>query len=207
MPKALNVRVTTMDAELEFAIQPNTTGKQLFDQVVKTIGLREIWFFGLQYVDNKGYVTWLKLNKKVESQDIKKENPRQFKFRAKFFPEDVSEEIIQDITLVSWLWSLNDMFQSVSIMCIKCITRYRIHSIQSSWYQVTLQTIRCPDESPAIPFQRVNTHSFSHTHNATQILLFSSLFLSSLLFYPFYSTQCDTWFSLPHNCDTIRWQT
>lgn len=42
-----------MDAELEFAIQPNTTGKQLFDQVVKTIGLREIWFFGLQYVDSK----------------------------------------------------------------------------------------------------------------------------------------------------------
>lgn len=61
----VNVRVTTMDAELEFAIQPNTTGKQLFDQVVKTIGLREIWFFGLQYVDSKGYSTWLKLNKKV----------------------------------------------------------------------------------------------------------------------------------------------
>ena len=38
MPKAVNVRVTTIDAELEFAIQPNTTGKQLFDQVVKTIG-------------------------------------------------------------------------------------------------------------------------------------------------------------------------
>lgn len=33
MPKPVNVRVTTMDAELEFAIQPNTTGKQLFDQV------------------------------------------------------------------------------------------------------------------------------------------------------------------------------
>jgi len=33
MPKPINVRVTTMDAELEFAIQPNTTGKQLFDQV------------------------------------------------------------------------------------------------------------------------------------------------------------------------------
>ena len=99
-----------MDAELEFAIQPSTTGKQLFDQVtysvliddptiyvhiliticrfkqcsqdkrvagmlnipfstfsqvVKTIGLREIWFFGLQYTDTKGYPTWLKLNKKV----------------------------------------------------------------------------------------------------------------------------------------------
>ena len=36
-----------------------------FAQVVKTIGLREIWFFGLQYTDTKGFVTWLKLNKKV----------------------------------------------------------------------------------------------------------------------------------------------
>ena len=54
-----------MDAELEFAIQPTTTGTQLFDQVVKTIGLREIWFFGLQYTDSKNYSTWLKLNKKV----------------------------------------------------------------------------------------------------------------------------------------------
>ncbi|OQV15172.1 Moesin/ezrin/radixin-like protein 1 [Hypsibius exemplaris] len=98
-PKSVNVRVTTMDAELEFAIQASTTGKQLFDQVVKTIGLREIWFYGLQYVDRDGFSTWLKLNKKVLSQDIKKEVPLQFKFRAKFFPEDVSEEIIQDITL------------------------------------------------------------------------------------------------------------
>ncbi|KAG7274288.1 hypothetical protein CRUP_037215, partial [Coryphaenoides rupestris] len=54
-------------------------------QVVKTVGLREVWFFGLQYTDSKSYITWLKLNKK-------------FKFRAKFYPEDVSEELIQDIT-------------------------------------------------------------------------------------------------------------
>ncbi|CAL8240481.1 unnamed protein product [Merluccius merluccius] len=94
----INVRVTTMDAELEFAIQPNTTGKQLFDQVVKTVGLREVWFFGLQYTDSKSYITWLKLNKKVTQQDVRKENPLQFKFRAKFFPEDVSEELIQEIT-------------------------------------------------------------------------------------------------------------
>lgn len=61
----MNVRVTTMDAELEFAIQQTTTGKQLFDQVVKTIGLREVWFFGLQYTDTKGDLTWIKLYKKV----------------------------------------------------------------------------------------------------------------------------------------------
>lgn len=56
-----------MDAELEFAIQSTTTGKQLFDQVVKTIGLREVWFFGLQYTDSKGDSTWIKLYKKVRT--------------------------------------------------------------------------------------------------------------------------------------------
>lgn len=33
MPRPVSVRVTTMDSELEFAIQQTTTGKQLFDQV------------------------------------------------------------------------------------------------------------------------------------------------------------------------------
>ncbi|XP_064811312.1 moesin-like isoform X3 [Oncorhynchus masou masou] len=95
---SINVRVTTMDAELEFAILPSTTGKQLFDQIVKTIGLRETWFFGLQYQDSKGFSTWLKLNKRVTAQDVRRENPLLIKFRAKFYPEDVAEELIQEAT-------------------------------------------------------------------------------------------------------------
>ena len=35
----------------------------------------------------------------VMNQEVKKETPLQFKFRAKFYPEDVAEELIQDITL------------------------------------------------------------------------------------------------------------
>jgi hypothetical protein len=58
-----NVRVTTMDAELDFSIQPNTLGKQLFDQVANAINLHEVWYFGLQYVDSEGCTAWLKLNK------------------------------------------------------------------------------------------------------------------------------------------------
>lgn len=34
----------------------------------------------------------------VLQQDVRKESPLQFKFRVKFFPEDVSEELIQEIT-------------------------------------------------------------------------------------------------------------
>lgn len=117
MPKQLNVRVLTMDAELEFAIQNNTTGKQLFDQVVKTIGLREIWFFGLSYVDNKGLASWLKLNKKVSNQDVKKETPLQFRFRAKFYPEDVSEELIQEVTQRMFFLQVKEAILNDEIYC------------------------------------------------------------------------------------------
>lgn len=106
-----------MDAELEFAIQPNTTGKQLFDQVVKTIGLREIWFFGLQYTDTKDCTAWLKLNKKVASQEVKKETPLQFKFRAKFFPEDVAAELIQDVTQRLFFLQVKDGILAEEIYC------------------------------------------------------------------------------------------
>ncbi|XP_056332652.1 ezrin a [Danio aesculapii] len=117
MPKPINVRVTTMDAELEFAIQSVTTGKQLFEQVVKTVGLREIWYFGLQFTDNKGFLTWLKLDKKVSSQEVKQENPLQFKFRAKHYPEDVSEELIQDITKKLFFLQVKESILSDEIYC------------------------------------------------------------------------------------------
>ena len=155
MPKAVNVRVTTIDAELEFAIQPNTTGKQLFDQVisrdfdinnlyyllyfdftnfflfqvVKTIGLREIWFFGLQYTDSKGYTTWLKLNKKVLSQDVKKESPLQFKFRAKFYPEDVADELIQDITLRLFYLQVCVTPLRLLLVCYEYVIATKVHML------------------------------------------------------------------------------
>uniref|UniRef100_A0AAY4BE20 FERM domain-containing protein n=1 Tax=Denticeps clupeoides TaxID=299321 RepID=A0AAY4BE20_9TELE len=114
---SLSFPLTTMDAELEFAIQPTTTGKQLFDQVVKTIGLREVWFFGLQYQDTKGFSTWLKLNKKVTAQDVRKESPLLFKFRAKFYPEDVSEELIQEATQRLFFLQVKESILNDDVYC------------------------------------------------------------------------------------------
>ena len=59
-----------MDAELEFSLNWKATGQELFDLVWRTIGLRETWYFGLQFQDSKGYVAWLKLDKRVQDQDI-----------------------------------------------------------------------------------------------------------------------------------------
>uniref|UniRef100_A0A7N8YPD5 Moesin-like n=1 Tax=Mastacembelus armatus TaxID=205130 RepID=A0A7N8YPD5_9TELE len=115
--KYINVRVTTMDAELEFAILPSTTGKQLFDQIVKTIGLRETWFFGLQYQDSKGFSTWLKLNKRVTAQDVRKDNPLLIKFRAKFYPEDVADELIQEATQRLFFLQVKESILNDDIYC------------------------------------------------------------------------------------------
>uniref|UniRef100_A0A8C2JJY5 T cell activation RhoGTPase activating protein a n=1 Tax=Cyprinus carpio TaxID=7962 RepID=A0A8C2JJY5_CYPCA len=113
----INVCVTTMDAELEFAILSDATGKQLFEQVIKIMGLREVWYFGLQYTDTKGFLTWLKLDKKVSSQEVKQENPLQFKFRAKYYPEDVTEELIQDITINLFFLHVKEGILSDEIYC------------------------------------------------------------------------------------------
>lgn len=50
---------------LRFACpQVKWKGKDLFDLVCRTLGLRETWFFGLQYTI-KDTVAWLKMDKKV----------------------------------------------------------------------------------------------------------------------------------------------
>ncbi|MED6243207.1 hypothetical protein ATANTOWER_016555 [Ataeniobius toweri] len=117
MPKLVNVRVTTMDAELEFSFQASTKGRQLFEQVAKTIGLREIWYFGLQFVDSRGLVTWLQADKRVLSQDVKKETPLQFKLRVYFYPEDVNEELIQDITRKLFFLQVKEDILTDEIYC------------------------------------------------------------------------------------------
>ncbi|KAG8455650.1 hypothetical protein GDO86_001731 [Hymenochirus boettgeri] len=72
-------------------------GKDLFDLVCRTLGLRETWFFGLQYTI-KDTIAWLKMDKKVLDHDVPKEEPVTFHFLAKFYPENVEEELVQDIT-------------------------------------------------------------------------------------------------------------
>ena len=66
--KVFPVKVSTMDAELEFNLPSRATGQELFDLVTRTIGLRETWYFGLQFQDSKGYVAWLKMDKRVQDQ-------------------------------------------------------------------------------------------------------------------------------------------
>ncbi|CAC5389003.1 merlin-like isoform X1 [Mytilus californianus] len=116
--KSFAVKVTTMDAELDFTtVEHKATGKDLFELVCRTIGLRETWYFGLQYVDTKGYIAWLKFDKKVLDQDIPKEYPVQFLFLAKFYAEDASEELIQEITQHLFFLQVKQSILNMDIYC------------------------------------------------------------------------------------------
>nr|XP_042104396.1 merlin-like [Ovis aries] len=96
-PKTFTVRIVTMDAEMEFNCEMKWKGKDLLDLVCRTLGLRETWFFGLQYTI-KDTVAWLKMDKKVLDHDVSKEEPVTFHFPAKFYPENAEEELVQEIT-------------------------------------------------------------------------------------------------------------
>lgn len=121
-------------------LQIKLKGKELFDLVCRALGLRETWFFGLQY-NVKDTVAWLKMEKRVSDwcgtltlfqavplskkslvdltgllmqvldQEVPKEEPITFHFLAKFYPENAEEELVQDITQ-------HLFFLQVSINCI-----------------------------------------------------------------------------------------
>ncbi|XP_038074408.1 merlin-like [Patiria miniata] len=116
-PKTFTVRVTTMDAELEFGIDWKATGRQLFDMVCRTIGLRETWYFGLRFIDHKGYISWLKMDRKVQEQGIPKTSPMPFLFAAKFYPEEVSEELIQEITQHLFFLQVKQQILNEEVYC------------------------------------------------------------------------------------------
>uniref|UniRef100_A0A665T9G8 Merlin n=1 Tax=Echeneis naucrates TaxID=173247 RepID=A0A665T9G8_ECHNA len=95
--KNFSVRICTMESDMEFSCEVKWKGKDLFDLVCRALGLRETWFFGLQY-NVKDTVAWLKMEKRVLDQEVPKEEPITLHFLAKFYPENAEEELVQDIT-------------------------------------------------------------------------------------------------------------
>lgn len=161
-------------SNMEFDIDSKATGKELFDLVCRTMGLRETWYFGLQFFDSKGYINWLKFDKKLCDQDVGTTrlksslsssgpssttssnssvsttassvsggiptlvNPRHhslnicstissrdnknkphmtFNFLAKFFPEDVTEELIQEVTQRLFYLQVKQAILNMDIFC------------------------------------------------------------------------------------------
>nr|ADY38950.1 tegument antigen [Raillietina tetragona] len=115
--KTIKVKVTTAESQLEFEMQKHALGQDLFDQVVRTIGLREVWYFGIQYVDKDGNPSFLRLDKKISSNDFAPGSEYDFKFMVKFYPENVEEELIQTCTITHFYLQVKNDIMSGKIYC------------------------------------------------------------------------------------------
>ncbi|KAJ1363258.1 hypothetical protein KIN20_023085 [Parelaphostrongylus tenuis] len=116
----IHAKVTTMDADLDrIVIEASWTGRHLFDAVCRIIGLREVWFFGLQFTNKKGLPCWLQMDREIRKQDVPRgeDGCMQFLFLVKFYPEDVEEELIQDLTRHLFFLQIKQAILSMDLYC------------------------------------------------------------------------------------------
>lgn len=115
MPQVRSSKICKID-EISGVLQSSVLGGELFEQVCRAFGLREEWYFGLQYEDTKGNISWLKKEKKVIDQNIDKDSCV-FMFIAKFFPENVQDELIQEITQHLFFLQIKQAILSMEYYC------------------------------------------------------------------------------------------
>ncbi|VDN98275.1 unnamed protein product [Rodentolepis nana] len=115
--KTVKVKVTTAESQLEFEMQKNALGKDLFNQVVSTIGLREVWYFGIQYIDKDGNPAFLRLDKKISSNEFADGHAYDFRFMVKYYPENVEDELIQMCTITHFYLQVKGDIMSGKIYC------------------------------------------------------------------------------------------
>ncbi|CAH8871825.1 unnamed protein product [Trichobilharzia szidati] len=117
MPKLVPVTVVTMDAQLEFCLKSNASGRQLLSQVCNALGIREMWYFGLQYSDHENRLTWVKTDKKIPLTQKDKDGRYRFCFKVKYYPEEVSEELIEEITRLYFYYDVKEDIVNGTIYC------------------------------------------------------------------------------------------
>nr|BAF49216.1 Mt-merlin [Molgula tectiformis] len=115
--KTINVCISTFDADLEFVVKSTAKGRAIFDLVCQTIGLRETWYFGLSYQGSHRQA-WVKPNRQLIKHDISRTNEQyQLQFLAKFYPETVADELIQEITRHLFFLQIQDSILLEDLYC------------------------------------------------------------------------------------------
>ncbi|XP_065344258.1 merlin-like [Cloeon dipterum] len=94
--KRFPVKLTTLTDELD----SKATGRALLELACQLIGLREVWYFGLQ-LEKAPAASWMHMDKRVRDQVKAADQPGlpvRVVLLAKLYPENVAEELLQEIT-------------------------------------------------------------------------------------------------------------
>uniref|UniRef100_H2ZN56 FERM domain-containing protein n=1 Tax=Ciona savignyi TaxID=51511 RepID=H2ZN56_CIOSA len=118
--KQISVKISTLDADLNFSVDSFSKANYVFDLVCHTIGLRETWYFGLAYTGKNGSLVWLKLDKRIIDQNVPRSSENgsvELKFFAKFYPEVLDVELIQEVTRHLFYLQLQQLVLSEKLTC------------------------------------------------------------------------------------------
>ncbi|XP_065663905.1 merlin isoform X3 [Hydra vulgaris] len=120
MPKSTQAHihvVTKPGEELEFYVKDSLKGNELFDLVCRVIGLRESYYFGLYYEKPNKTQCWLRMDKKLRNELGGEINTVKLYLRVEFYPEDVEQGLILNITQQLFFIHVKNEILNENIYC------------------------------------------------------------------------------------------
>jgi len=115
------LQITHVEGVEVYDIDKKMLGQQLLDMVCEKLGVSDPLdsaLYSFEYKDKKEFDAFLKLEKKVMSQDLnKKEDPKLLTFKAKYFPESVGDEIINTVVQRLFWRQIKEGIVDDSIYC------------------------------------------------------------------------------------------
>ena len=99
MSSKTRVSVSTYDKDFELYLPSSATGKDLFDEAMTNVGIRENRkYFGLNFIDSDNQEDWLDMDKKILKQKIKGDSLK-FKLKFRYFPENATDGDLEEVAL------------------------------------------------------------------------------------------------------------
>ncbi|KAE9548604.1 hypothetical protein FO519_008189 [Halicephalobus sp. NKZ332] len=112
-PRELTVIVKVADGSKTLPIKSSTTGQELMDQLAENYNIEaSTSLFGFRYTNSKGKDSWIKLQKKITSHDIKKEDVINLKLCVKYYPTNFEKELKGETAKYIFCYYINTQIQS-----------------------------------------------------------------------------------------------
>ncbi|PAA57821.1 hypothetical protein BOX15_Mlig025788g1 [Macrostomum lignano] len=111
----LSIKISTYDADVEFDVKPKCTGQDVFNLACVTFGIRETWYFGLQFSepgsDSGSGSWWLRPDRRLSEvvRSLPASCPLHFFFHVRFWVEDVGEDLLLEATVHLFYLEVKDL--------------------------------------------------------------------------------------------------
>ncbi|KAL1492147.1 hypothetical protein ABEB36_012635 [Hypothenemus hampei] len=110
----MKVVVRTPNHESELEASAKTSTREIFHTMCKSLGIQEVWWFGLMYKGPDNEDVWIDQSKKTLKDRQKNLN---FNFAVKYYPEDVVAELIEPITIEYYFLQVKALILKSEIFC------------------------------------------------------------------------------------------